>query len=104
MQKYFDILNSQSDLRARQDALNNVVILLSEHAVAEETILYPVLRNTAKDPSRADKSLHEHQVVKELLERLRKMSPDDANFKALFKGASLVPINYLFKNNTNGFK
>jgi hemerythrin superfamily protein len=53
------------------------------HAACEEQVLYPSLRNILKDDGGADKSLHEHQEVKELLEQFRNTNPSDAKYMQL---------------------
>jgi hemerythrin superfamily protein len=68
------------DVKERQRLANAIIDAVAPHSAAEEQILYPTIRNTAKDPAAADKSLQEHQQLKEALEGLRKTNPENADF------------------------
>jgi len=46
-------------------------------------LLYPALRKTANNPQQADASLREHQEAKEVLEKIRKVKPNEADFQPL---------------------
>jgi iron-sulfur cluster repair protein YtfE (RIC family) len=53
---------------------------LSVHAAAEEQVLYPALRTVAGGDTLAERSLGEHQQVKEALAELDAMAVDDPRF------------------------
>jgi hemerythrin superfamily protein len=64
-----------------------VVRLLSRHAVAEEQVLYPALRAAEGGDQLADHAIQEHQVVKDALSRVQRGDPDDEGF-----GSSLTTV------------
>jgi len=95
------------DIGVRTDALTRAITLLSEHAVAEEILLYPAIRKTAKDPQLADASLTEHQRIKELADKIRKISPTDPVFAPILQGtanSSLFQLFFFKKNKTNNMQ
>ena len=68
-------------MQRRRTLFEQVSMALSRHAVAEEELLYPLVRRAVPDgDALADHALDEHQEVKETLARLEKMSPDNLEF------------------------
>ncbi|HEX8004772.1 MAG TPA: hemerythrin domain-containing protein [Mycobacteriales bacterium] len=66
----------------RKAVFEQVSTALSVHAVAEEELLYPLLRRSVPDGERlVEHALDEHQTVKETLARLERMSADNLDFE-----------------------
>jgi hemerythrin superfamily protein len=73
VESLFTRLESEID----QETLDEVVKELSVHAVIEEQVLYPALRNVLGEGDElADHSIDEHQEVKELLNSIEKGGAD----------------------------
>lgn len=63
----------------RGEAIGQVIRELSVHAVIEEQVLYPAIREEVSGGGDlADHAIDEHQEVKEALTRLEQLDPDDA--------------------------
>ena len=72
-------------MKRRRTLFEQVSEELSRHAVAEEELLYPLVRSAIPDGKRlADHALEEHQEVKETLARLERMSRSDLGFEPEF--------------------
>ena len=66
----------------RKAVFEQVSTALSVHAMAEEELLYPLMRRSIPDgDAMVDHALDEHQTVKETLARLEKMSADNLDFE-----------------------
>ncbi len=62
----------------QQDVVDQIRVMLAQHAAAEEILLYPTLRRTAENgDTLADHSIDEHQEIKRLLSELDDLSADD---------------------------
>lgn len=59
----YDKVKTTQDKSEKQRLANEIIGAIAPHSSAEEQVLYPTIRNTAKDPQNADKSLQEHQAV-----------------------------------------
>jgi len=82
----FETMLGSGSEQSKQEALNETVISLSEHSVAEEVLLYPAIRKAGNNaPQLVDHALDEHQTAKDLLEKIRKMKPSDSDFPATLK-------------------
>jgi hemerythrin superfamily protein len=72
-------------VKTKQDIVERIVRELSIHAVIEETVFYPAVRQAVENGD-VDKmvleSLEEHHIVKWVLWELDRMSPDDERFDA----------------------
>lgn len=66
----------------RKDLVGQVVRLLSVHALAEEQLVYPALREANGGEALADHAIDEHQEMKELLVRLDRGDPGDEDFES----------------------
>lgn len=65
----------------RKAVFEQVSTALSVHAIAEEQLLYPLMRNAIPNgDALVEHALDEHQTVKETLARLEKMSGDNLDF------------------------
>ena len=70
---------------ARKRALvANVCLGLELHAQLEEEIFYPALFAAGSVAGELDQSITEHDEMRLLIQRLRQMSPQDANYDGIF--------------------
>lgn len=76
----FDQLDAETG--DRKEIVAQIVKALSQHAVAEEQVVYPALREAEGGDLLADHAIDEHQVVKEALNRLDGGDPDDEGFQS----------------------
>jgi len=72
--------STSTDVAIRQDSLNRALALCSEHLVAEEILVYPTIKKTAKEVKLTEHSLEEHQRIKELADKIKSVSPTDPIF------------------------
>lgn len=71
--------------RDRRALVDMACLALEVHARLEEEIFYPAMRAAAgEDSALVDKSVPEHDRMRELIARLRSASPDDDGFDADF--------------------
>ena len=54
---------------------------LEVHALVEESVFYPAVKNKLSDGVLIDEALKEHRAVKDLIEELKSMVVDDAEFR-----------------------
>jgi hemerythrin-like domain-containing protein len=67
----------------RKAVVEQVSTALSGHAIAEEELLYPLMRRSIPDgDAMVEHALGEHQTVKEALARMEKMSADNLDFES----------------------
>lgn len=70
---------------ARKSALvRNACLAIEVHAQLEEEIFYPALREAAGADPTLDRSGPEHNEMRTLIQRLRGMEPEDADYDATF--------------------
>ena len=78
-------LIARLDSDARKRALvANACLGLELHAQLEEEIFYPALFAQDSDTKDLDRSFEEHDHMRSLSQRLRQMSPQDANYDGVF--------------------
>jgi hemerythrin superfamily protein len=70
-------------LKARQRLAERITKELSVHASIEEQLLYPALKRAGDGD--VQEALHEHDEVKNALDRLGEMTPDDPEFDRTMK-------------------
>ena len=63
----------------RQELVDRVTIELVRHAVAEEVVVYPMVKDKVS-AEEAERAKQEHAEAEETMKRLERMSPDDADF------------------------
>ena len=82
--KRFESLGPRAK-KTKADVAQKVISALSQHAVIEEQILYPTVRERLPDEEDTVlESLEEHHVVKWVLSELDGLTPDDERFDAKF--------------------
>lgn len=82
--KRFEKLGPRA-VKSKQDITERVVRELSIHAVIEETVLYPAIREVTEKSDTQDmvlESLEEHHVVKWMLWELERTDPSDERYDA----------------------
>jgi hemerythrin superfamily protein len=71
--------------KSKADIADRVIAALSQHAVIEEQLLYPAMRERMPDDDELVlEALEEHHVAKWLLSELDNLTPDDERFDAKF--------------------
>ncbi len=80
--KLFERFEKLGDKGAKQKAtiVQKIVDELTIHAEIEESVFYPTVREA--DPDVILESFEEHAIVKNLVEQLRDLTPEDETFKA----------------------
>ncbi|KAL6062628.1 DNA nickase [Balamuthia mandrillaris] len=88
VKRLFSSIENAKDQNEISKHLQLLVENLSKHAELEEQVLYPALRNLSGKPDLADRSLTEHQRMKDALYKLDQTPSDrvgDREFMATFK-------------------
>lgn len=68
--------------RERKDIVDHVIAELVRHSVAEEQYMYPATRTRLPDGDQlADREISEHARTEELMKRLERSVPGDADFE-----------------------
>ena len=71
--------------KTKADIADKVITALSQHAVIEEQLLYPAIRERLPDDDELVlEALEEHHVAKWLLSELDNLTPEDERFDAKF--------------------
>lgn len=70
--------------RAKQALVNTACLALEIHAKLEEEIFYPALRAVIGEDAVLDKSVPEHDAIRQAIERLRAMEPGDVGYDETF--------------------
>jgi iron-sulfur cluster repair protein YtfE (RIC family) len=83
----FQDFQSATDAGQKQQIADQVLMELEVHTTLEEEIFYPALREhgDAQDKDLVAEASDEHAGAKELIERLRGMTPEDPQFTTLFQ-------------------
>lgn len=86
VRRLFQQYAAASDQQDKQEIAEQVFIELEVHTQLEETVFYPAFAELTDKEGKelVAESLEEHQAVKELIEELRDLTPDDAEFEAKF--------------------
>lgn len=81
---------SRAGAGQRDELIQQVVRELSIHAVIEEQVVYPVIRDEVRGGEQlADQAIDEHQRVKEMLARLERLHEGDAEVDTVLR--ELIP-------------
>jgi hemerythrin superfamily protein len=83
LEKLFDELQQKTERRS--ELLDKVAALLIAHSRAEEERVYPVVAKEAGERDEAHHGAEEHHEAEEMLEKLRKMSPEGKDFEKKLK-------------------
>jgi hemerythrin-like domain-containing protein len=74
----------RSDVATCGELVTSVCADLRVHALLEEEILYPAVREAIDDEDIMNEAQVEHETAKMLIEQLENMQDDDPNFHATF--------------------
>lgn len=72
------------DMAAKETIVREACDLLEIHTQLEEEIFYPAIRKALHEEQLMDQAQIEHDTAGELMDDLKKLSPDDAIFDAKF--------------------
>ena len=82
----FEELASGEGTKAKGDVVQKIITQLSVHAVAEEQVLYPAVREAlSEETDLVLEALEEHHAVKVMLAEIEKMPPTAERFDAKVK-------------------
>jgi hemerythrin-like domain-containing protein len=86
VQKMFDEFNKleNGDMEEKEDLVRMACTELRIHAMLEEEIFYPAVREELDEKSLIDEAEVEHTVAKQLIGELEEMSPDEDLYDAKF--------------------
>jgi len=76
----FDKYKKTKGQEAKRRISEHAMEQLEVHALMEEDIFYPAVKNQLSDGALIHEALKEHQVVNDLIEELRNMEEDDWEF------------------------
>lgn len=76
---------SDSTVKSRESLFKQLATELALHTKAEETIVYPRLKEVDELRDRVDEGIEEHQEAEQLLEELASLSKDDKQWVAKLK-------------------
>ncbi|MGI0484551.1 hemerythrin domain-containing protein [Pantanalinema rosaneae CENA516] len=81
VEQLFDQFESAGSRKKVQECFNQIYKELSLHAQAEELAFYPAMREYEEIESYIEEAESEHNSVKILLEQMKALKPEDAEFK-----------------------
>jgi len=81
--KEFEKLD-RADVETCRQLVESVCTDLTIHAMLEEELVYPALREAIQDPDLMAEAAVEHESAKTLIAQLENMEPDDPNYFATF--------------------
>lgn len=86
--------------RTKQALVATICRALEIHAQLEEEIFYPALRETAGTDAALDKSVPEHDEIRQLMSTLRNMEPTDAQYDQTFMELMRTVIHHVADEET----
>ncbi len=75
----------EADKRKRVQIAEDVLRELTVHALLEEELVYPAVREVLEEEDLVDEAIEEHHVVKLLIKELHKMKPGDERYATKLK-------------------
>jgi hemerythrin superfamily protein len=82
MREMFTALRGSVPGEEQQETVRRLTVEVVKHAVAEETHLYPLMRKVLPGGGElTDHEIDEHAQVEELLKKLEKLDPTDAEYQ-----------------------
>lgn len=85
---------------AKQALVTPICALLEMHAAAEEEVFYPAMRSQPDDVQAINNSLHEHNEMKLLINRLRELAPIDADFDPTLQRLMRIVLHHVAEEET----
>lgn len=80
----FEKIDVESDPETAQQLVEQTCAELELHAMLEEELFYPAVRQALKEQDLVEEAEVEHDSAKQLIAQVRDLSPDDPKFKATF--------------------
>ncbi|MCD6681957.1 MAG: hemerythrin domain-containing protein [Burkholderiaceae bacterium] len=80
----FHQFHAETSAWRKQAIVQTVCLALEVHAQLEEEIFYPAVREVAPDNEVLSQSVPEHDEMRRLIEKLREMRPEDADYERTF--------------------
>jgi hemerythrin superfamily protein len=81
MREMFAVLRGGVDAEQQEETVRRLTVEVVKHSVAEETHLYPLMRKVLPNGNEVtDHEIEEHAEVEELLKKLEKLDPTDAEY------------------------
>lgn len=81
-EQYKKLVESEEVGEERQAVAQQICLLLTVHATAEEEIFYPAARAAIDESDLLDEAEVEHASAKDLIAQIEAMNPDDALYDA----------------------
>jgi hemerythrin superfamily protein len=81
-EQYKTLVENEEIGEERQAVAQQICLLLTVHATAEEEIFYPAARAAIDESDLLDEAEVEHASAKDLIAQIEAMSPDDALYDA----------------------
>jgi hypothetical protein len=86
LRSYYDCYNAAVEYKDKQKFFNQIGWEIARHSVAEEIVVYPVLRERVPDGNiLADDSLEDDRKAKKTLSELNSLDPNSVDFAERFK-------------------
>ena len=87
VRELFQDYEKAQEQKSKHKIAHQVFVELETHAQLEENVFYPAFKQEADKEGKqlVAESLEEHQMVKDLIEALRKLDSDDAAFDDKFR-------------------
>ena len=82
---YAALVEDGADDGEKQALAERICALLTVHATIEEEIFYPAARDALDDAAELDEAEVEHSIVKDLIEQIQSMDPDEELYDAKVK-------------------
>ncbi|WP_019140466.1 hemerythrin domain-containing protein [Noviherbaspirillum massiliense] len=89
-----------SSPQTKQALVNTACLALEIHAELEEEIFYPAMRDVGADTPVLDKSVPEHNEMRQLIAKLRSMEPTDSEYDQTFMELMRVVIHHVADEET----
>lgn len=80
--EYEELQEKKASKNKKAELVQQICEELTLHALAEEKVVYPVVRKAIKDDDLMDEADVEHAGAKKLIKELEKMSPEDSHYDA----------------------
>lgn len=90
----------QAPASVKRALVNTICAALELHAQLEEEIFYPALRSAGIDTAVIDKSIPEHDQIRELIRKLRETAPTEATFDEAFMALMRTVIRHVADEET----
>lgn len=83
VQKMFKTFERTEDQQKQEQLATQICNELTVHTQLEEQVVYPAAREALEESDLVDEAVVEHQVAKDLIEKIRQSRPHDEEYCAL---------------------